>query len=129
MTFEQELAALPKETQAIIESAATVMMALRHSEHATQASRDAEANLTAARDRWQQLVADRTQYLRLPLDERFAMLGDVLAAAFQRAMQQEIEAALDSVIRHTVVTAQALEFLRRTTVTLEQAIKLHVMGR
>lgn len=129
MTFKEELAALTTEQQEHVEASATVALALQFSNDAVKASRDAEANLLAANGRWLRLSEDRFQFLAMPPSERLAMLDGVGERTFLHELQQLIEDAQEAVVRLTILAAQALHFVLRTTTTLEQAIQLHVMGR
>jgi hypothetical protein len=97
--------------------AATVMLVLRFSEDAKLAMIDAEHNLLRHR-------------------KRYAVACEALARLPKKASKEDRRAARDAsyeaetaVIRTSIVAAQALDYLRRTTATLEQAVQLHAMGR
>jgi hypothetical protein len=95
---------------------ATVQVCLQLSELARVAAKDAETNLERANGR--RAIASR----------EFAAMRRTASTAALRTMHDRLTECDLSVAAHAVRAASALEMLIRTTTTLQQAIRLHVMG-
>lgn len=99
-----------------LDLAVAVQVCLRFSDHARGECMRAERELEMARAR------------RKAMNAALARI-EVEDVAALRTQHAAIEAAETVAIRKVIAAAEALDYLRRTTATLEQAIRLQAMGR
>ncbi len=95
----------------------TLLLAMRFSDLARAACFDAEANLEKSRARRQSAI---DLFASLPAD----CATEELRLARKRVADSDL-----SVVTHITIASGALEYMIRTTATLENAIRLHAMGR
>ena len=98
-----------------VTSLSTVLLATRFSEDAREATLNAERALETARLR--------------AVDARAALAVKRLTRAQIRERRTELSDADHDVVLRGIVAGQALDYLIRATVTLEQAVRLHAMGQ
>ena len=115
--FDAWYAALEPSVRNHVQTAVTLEIVRSFSEQARAQCLDAEENLRNANDR-KRLASERLR----ALPERSEWLE-------RRACRELLEEAEAAVVHCTILSAQALDYLMRTTATLKQAIHLHVMGR
>jgi hypothetical protein len=113
-------AGLSDEQRSYVQTATTVQIVRQFSDQARARCEDAEANLLLARAR------------RIEVVKRLDTIGDNEDGSPNwprlRELRAECQDAEHHVTRCTIAAAVALEYLQRTTATLEQAIRLHAMG-
>ncbi len=98
-------------------SLCTLLLAMKFSDIARAGCIDAEANLEKSRARRQSAI------------DLFASLPADCAIEELRLARKRVEDADLSVVTHVTIASGALEYMMLTTATLENAIRLHAMGR